>query len=76
MTDPKVILERVTDYRDSLLHLVDQLGTLAAQLPEPGILQDGIKLYSLVAGDLTTLLQGKELKPFMVTGILPDDARD
>jgi hypothetical protein len=69
----RTLEERLTEYRDSLLGLADQLEQVAALAEAQGrdatSIRDGIRLQRIIAGeDLTNLLNGVELKPFMVTG--------
>jgi hypothetical protein len=69
-------------YRDNLLSIGDQLDKVAdtilaaregAVAPEEiAPLVDGAKLYRLIAGDLTVLLDGGELRNFSVTGTIQE----
>lgn len=62
---------RLTEYRDSLLSTADQLAQVGADSGQPEMVADDVRFYRLVAGDLTTLLEGDELRRFVVTGTLP-----
>lgn len=66
---------RITEYRDNLLSIADQLQTVIDQVAAQGhpidpTLPDGVKLYRLIGEDLTKVIAGEELKPFAVTGEL------
>ena len=72
------IEERLTEYRDMLLGLADQLEAVLAateksiSAEDSVSLRDGIRLYRIIAGeDLTKILSGEELSSFVVTGEMP-----
>lgn len=81
MTTPRSLEVRITEYRDNLLSIADQLVPLiqqvevaAADLDVPahvGPLHDAVKLYRIVADDLTKVISGEELGIFAVNGTLP-----
>lgn len=65
---------RLVEYRDSLRGMVPQL-ELVAQLAEAAgrdaaPIRDGIRLHTIIADDLTKIIDGEELKTFVVTGEL------
>lgn len=64
---------RITEYRDNLLSLGEQLLATSKQMgaAEPNPLTDGARLYELIAGDLTKVIAGEELEGFAVEGVLP-----
>jgi hypothetical protein len=65
---------RVSDYRDNLWSLADQLEALVKRLPNAsGVaeLTDSARLYRLIANDLAVLVAGEELSPFRITGTIP-----
>ena len=68
---------RLTEYVDSLRSVYGQMNETAIAIEfrygksantEP--LRDGMKLYSAIADDLQKLLDGKELQPFVITGVI------
>lgn len=68
---------RLAEYRDSQQGIVDQLEQLIIVVEAAGgdatALRDGIAFYKPVVEDLNNLLTGKELKPFIVTGVIPEE---
>lgn len=74
--EPRPLLERLTEYRDSMGFMAPQLQDIIDRLPrgaDPTPLQDGIKFYTQVTIDLTNLVNGIELKAFTITGELPHE---
>lgn len=74
MPAERPLIERLTEYRDSMGFMAPQLEAIIEQL-QPGMdptgLQDAIKFYAQVTIDLTNLINGVELKNFVVTGEMP-----
>jgi hypothetical protein len=73
VTTNRLLDERLTEYRDNLLSIASQLEVVGRLTSKPEEVADAIKLYRLIAGDLTKVLDGEELRGFVVTGTLPED---
>jgi hypothetical protein len=73
-SEPPPLLERLTAYRDAMGFMAPQLERIIDQL-QPGMdptpLQDACKFYSQVTVDLTNLINGVELKKFLIEGEIP-----
>jgi hypothetical protein len=71
--------DRVEEYEANLRSLASQLENVVKQVEvarpdvNPGTqeLRDTIRLYRLIADDITKILAGQELQPFIITGELP-----
>lgn len=61
---------RLTEYRDSLRSQADQLDAIGASLGT-GELAEASRFMRVVADDLTTMLDGGELRAFVITGVMP-----
>jgi hypothetical protein len=66
---------RLQEYATSIRHLPPQLEGLlpftsnaAIMVPGDTAIKDAIRMYTLIADDLEKILQGEELKPFLVEG--------
>lgn len=73
-TDDRPLLERLTEYRDSMGFMAPQLESIIDRLPpgmDPTGLQDAMKFYSEVTGDLTKLIKGERLQKFLIEGEIP-----
>jgi len=76
----RTLEERLTEYRDSLLSMADQIEGLLNNLTEADVhdelvrdaqtsLRASVDLYRIIAGDdLTKLLNGEELEHFIIAG--------
>jgi len=72
--DPRPLSARLDAYIANLASIVGQLSDLADQIELVGgdttPLRDGIKLYGLVADDLTRIVNGERLGEFRIEGQL------
>lgn len=68
--DTAPVVERIVEYVDSLYSVADQLEELGKRLDSDD-LADGVRFYRLVAQDLLVILNGGELRKFVVEGELP-----
>lgn len=74
MTSPSAKLAAVVAYRDSLRGIIPQLKAIEARLPDghdASPLHEAMKFYGAVADDLTKILNGEDLKPFRIEGVIP-----
>lgn len=67
------LVVRLTEYRDNLMSIADQLEDVGEATGTPEVVADAVRLYLLIAGDLTQILDGDELRPFTVTGVIPPE---
>lgn len=72
--DPRPLIERLTEYRDSMGFMAPQLESIVDRLPpglDPTGLRDAMKFYSEVTNDLTRLINGERLEKFLIEGEIP-----
>jgi hypothetical protein len=62
---------RVREYRDSLRSQADQLEEVGRLAGKPEVVADPCRLFRLIADDLSVMLDGGELRGFLITGEIP-----
>jgi hypothetical protein len=77
----RTLEDRLTEYRNILLGMADDLHSLLRRIPPPASetqaearagLQAAVDIYRIIAGeDLTKLLAGEELNSFVIVGEIP-----
>jgi hypothetical protein len=72
---------RITEYRDNLRSIAGQIDVAVTQIEKTPAaienpdsmqaLRESVRLYNLIADDLTKVINGEELNRFAITGEIP-----
>jgi hypothetical protein len=75
-TESRPLLVRVIEFRDSLRSQADQIEEILKHVDPAAAADAGldasVKIFRIVADDLDKLVDGQELAPWMITGVMPD----
>ena len=74
MTRPMEV--RLVEYRDSLRSQANQLEKLSHRLGGAPSLDDTIRMFRIIANDLTKVIDGVELEHWTITGVMPVPPRE